>query len=183
MKVVRYAPADRAGVDIEQDQVNVSVNMKLEGDGQQPPPDHNEKSEDITEEVPEEPAEATGASHRSPQTAADAKLEDLPAEPETRGEELDGGHGADNGAAMEEEVREDSPKLDPPAEEKSNQTSESSNHQADDRELEPGCVLVEFLRKEAACAAAHCLNGRLYDGRAVAASYAPHDIYLARFPK
>ncbi|CAA6655319.1 unnamed protein product [Spirodela intermedia] len=186
MNIVRYASASTASADVEKDQVNAPVNMKLEEDGEQPPPDHSKKSEDIMEEVSEKPAEATGDPHRSPQAAADVNLEDLP-EPEIRGEELDGnlevvtpdgGHGMDDGIAMEEEAGEDSA-----LEERSKQTSESNNHQADDRGLEPGCVLVEFQRTEAACAAAHCLNGRLYDGRVVAAAYAPHEAYLARFPK
>ncbi|XP_058101496.1 splicing factor U2af large subunit A [Magnolia sinica] len=49
--------------------------------------------------------------------------------------------------------------------------------------FEKGCILVEYMRREAACAAAHCLHGRLYGGRVVAAEYAPYDLYHARFPK
>ncbi|XP_011030446.1 PREDICTED: uncharacterized protein LOC105129896 [Populus euphratica] len=49
--------------------------------------------------------------------------------------------------------------------------------------FEPGCVFVEFRRTEAACMAAHCLHGRLFDDRAVVVEYVPLDIYLARFPK
>lgn len=49
--------------------------------------------------------------------------------------------------------------------------------------FERGCVFVEFRRTEAACMAAHCLHGRLFDERAVVVEYVPLDIYLARFPK
>lgn len=49
--------------------------------------------------------------------------------------------------------------------------------------FERGCVFVEFRRTDAACMAAHCLHGRLFDDRAVVVEYVPHDIYLARFPK
>lgn len=49
--------------------------------------------------------------------------------------------------------------------------------------FERGCVFVEFRRTEAACMAAHCLHGRLFDDRAVVVEYVPLDIYLARFPK
>lgn len=49
--------------------------------------------------------------------------------------------------------------------------------------FERGCVFVEFRRTEAACMAAHCLHGRLFDDRAVVVEYFPLDIYLARFPK
>ncbi|WOL09954.1 hypothetical protein Cni_G18708 [Canna indica] len=47
--------------------------------------------------------------------------------------------------------------------------------------LEPGSVLVEFLREETTCTAAHCLHGRTYGERVVTAGYFPHNIYLARF--
>lgn len=50
-----------------------------------------------------------------------------------------------------------------------------------DQFFEEGCVLIEFLRKEAACSAAHCLHGRLYCDRIVSAAYVPHDLYRARF--
>lgn len=60
----------------------------------------------------------------------------------------------------------------------------SSNHQTAGLEVfEPGCVLVEFLRKEAACAAAHCLHQRYYDERIVSASYVPHELYMTKFPR
>nr|XP_029120110.1 uncharacterized protein LOC105044207 isoform X2 [Elaeis guineensis] len=58
------------------------------------------------------------------------------------------------------------------------------NHQAQDLDVfEPGSVLVEFLRKEATCMAAHCLHGRTYSEQIVTAGYVPHDLYLARFPR
>ena len=58
------------------------------------------------------------------------------------------------------------------------------NHQTHDVEVfEPGSILVEFLRKEAACAAAHCLHRRYYGERIVSASYVPHDLYLKCFPR
>ncbi|XP_073152199.1 uncharacterized protein [Henckelia pumila] len=49
--------------------------------------------------------------------------------------------------------------------------------------FELGSVLVEYKRAEAACAAAHCLHGRLFDGRVVAVSYVDHDLYQRRFGK
>lgn len=49
--------------------------------------------------------------------------------------------------------------------------------------FEPGSIVVEFLRKEAACAAAHCLHLRYYGDRIVMASYVSHDLFVARFPK
>eukprot|EP00257_Ricinus_communis_P021218 XP_015580648.1 splicing factor U2af large subunit B [Ricinus communis] len=47
----------------------------------------------------------------------------------------------------------------------------------------PSCVFVEFGRTEASCIAAHCLHGRLYDGRTVTVGYIPLDVYRSRFPK
>ncbi|XP_059281521.1 uncharacterized protein LOC132035229 [Lycium ferocissimum] len=52
-----------------------------------------------------------------------------------------------------------------------------------DEVLEPGCVLVEFRRAEAACMAAHCLHGRLFDDRIVAVEYVPVDLYQTKFSK
>ncbi|XP_006649367.1 splicing factor U2af large subunit B [Oryza brachyantha] len=49
--------------------------------------------------------------------------------------------------------------------------------------LEAGCILVEFLRKEAACTAAHSLHGRRFGSRIVSAGYAPHDLYLQKYPR
>uniref|UniRef100_A0ACD5WS39 Uncharacterized protein n=1 Tax=Avena sativa TaxID=4498 RepID=A0ACD5WS39_AVESA len=49
--------------------------------------------------------------------------------------------------------------------------------------LEAGSVLVEFMRKEAACMAAHSLHGRSFGDRTVSAGYAPHDLYLQRYPR
>lgn len=58
------------------------------------------------------------------------------------------------------------------------------NHQAQDPDVfEPGSALVEFLREEAACMAAHCLHGRTYSERIVTTGYVPHDLYLVRFPR
>ncbi|XP_043704997.1 splicing factor U2af large subunit A-like isoform X2 [Telopea speciosissima] len=47
--------------------------------------------------------------------------------------------------------------------------------------FEQGCVLVEYLRTEASCMAAHCLHGRLYGDQVVAVGYISHDLYLLRF--
>ncbi|MCD7468207.1 hypothetical protein HAX54_006191 [Datura stramonium] len=49
--------------------------------------------------------------------------------------------------------------------------------------FEPGCVLVEFRRAEAACMAAHCLHGRLFDDRIVTVEYVPLDLYRTKFSK
>ncbi|PSR97978.1 Splicing factor U2AF like [Actinidia chinensis var. chinensis] len=49
--------------------------------------------------------------------------------------------------------------------------------------FEPGSVLVEFRRIEAACMAAHCLHGRLFDNRMVMVGYVDYNIYKSRFPK
>lgn len=49
--------------------------------------------------------------------------------------------------------------------------------------LEAGCILVEFLRKEAACTAAHSLHGRRFGSRIVSAGYAPHDLYLQKYTR
>jgi splicing factor U2AF subunit len=43
--------------------------------------------------------------------------------------------------------------------------------------------LVEFMRKEAACMAAHSLHGRSFGDRTVSAGYALHDLYLQRYPR
>lgn len=51
------------------------------------------------------------------------------------------------------------------------------------KELEVGCMLVEFVRKEAACTAAHVLNGRLYDGRVISVAYVDHEVYMSHFPR
>jgi hypothetical protein len=44
-----------------------------------------------------------------------------------------------------------------------------------------GSVLVEFVRKEAACVAAHELHGELFGGRIMEAGYAPLELFLERF--
>ncbi|CAN4120567.1 unnamed protein product [Withania somnifera] len=49
--------------------------------------------------------------------------------------------------------------------------------------FDPGCVLVEFRRAEAARMAAHCLHGRLFDDRIVTVEYVPLDLYWTKFPK
>lgn len=49
--------------------------------------------------------------------------------------------------------------------------------------FEVGCVFVEFGRTEAACTAAHCLHGRLFDDRIVSVEYVAFDHYKTRFPK
>lgn len=49
--------------------------------------------------------------------------------------------------------------------------------------FEPGSVLVEFMRKEAACMAAHSLHGRHFGNRTVHAGYAPYDLYLQKYPR
>ncbi|XP_048532695.1 uncharacterized protein LOC125511386 isoform X2 [Triticum urartu] len=49
--------------------------------------------------------------------------------------------------------------------------------------LEAGSILVEFMRKEAACMAAHSLHGRSFGDRTVSAGYAPHALYLQRYPR
>ena len=49
--------------------------------------------------------------------------------------------------------------------------------------VEVGCVFVEFRRTEAACMAAHCLHGRVFDDRIVKVEYVALDHYKARFPK
>ncbi|MED6149160.1 hypothetical protein PIB30_059785 [Stylosanthes scabra] len=49
--------------------------------------------------------------------------------------------------------------------------------------FEQGSVLVEFGRTEACCLAAHCLHGRLFDGRTVTVGYVSLDQYRERFNK
>ena len=49
--------------------------------------------------------------------------------------------------------------------------------------FEPGSVLVEFLRKEAACMAAHSLHGRRFGNRTVYTGYVPYDLYLKKYPR
>ncbi|KAK6138754.1 hypothetical protein DH2020_027505 [Rehmannia glutinosa] len=49
--------------------------------------------------------------------------------------------------------------------------------------FEPGSVFVEYRRAEAACMAAHCLHGRIFDGRVVMAGYVGLDLYQMRFRK
>lgn len=46
-----------------------------------------------------------------------------------------------------------------------------------------GSVLVEFVRKEAACMAAHELHGELFGGRVMEAGFAPLELFLERFSK
>lgn len=47
--------------------------------------------------------------------------------------------------------------------------------------FEPGSVIVEYRRPEAACMAAHCLHGRMFDGRVVTVEYVAHDLYRMGF--
>ncbi|MED6209392.1 hypothetical protein PIB30_054242 [Stylosanthes scabra] len=49
--------------------------------------------------------------------------------------------------------------------------------------FEQGSVLVEFGRTEACSSAAHCLHGRLFDGRTVIVEYVSLDQYRERFNK
>ncbi|XP_057430318.1 uncharacterized protein LOC130723334 [Lotus japonicus] len=49
--------------------------------------------------------------------------------------------------------------------------------------FEPGSVLVEYGRAEACRLAAHCLHGRLFDGRMVTVEYIAQSLYRARFTK
>lgn len=49
--------------------------------------------------------------------------------------------------------------------------------------FEPGSVLVEFMRKEAACIAAHSLHGRRFGNRTVHAGYVPYDLCLQKYPR
>ncbi|KAJ0970430.1 hypothetical protein J5N97_023307 [Dioscorea zingiberensis] len=60
--------------------------------------------------------------------------------------------------------------------------TEVGDHQTQALKLfEAGCVLVEYVREEAACKAAHCLHGRSYGERVVVTGYVPHDLYLSQF--
>ncbi|KAL6532438.1 hypothetical protein OROGR_014408 [Orobanche gracilis] len=47
--------------------------------------------------------------------------------------------------------------------------------------FEPGSAFVEYRRPEAACMAAHCLHGRIFDGRVVTVGYVGKDLYQMRF--
>ncbi|KAL6548291.1 hypothetical protein OROGR_008712 [Orobanche gracilis] len=47
--------------------------------------------------------------------------------------------------------------------------------------FEPGSAFVEYRRPEAACMAAHCLHGRIFDGRVVTVGYVRKDLYQMRF--
>ncbi|KAJ9558799.1 hypothetical protein OSB04_013413 [Centaurea solstitialis] len=49
--------------------------------------------------------------------------------------------------------------------------------------FEVGCVLVEYKRTEASSMAAHCLHGRVFDGRTVSVGFVAHDAYCSRFRK
>ncbi|KAK1426406.1 hypothetical protein QVD17_15077 [Tagetes erecta] len=49
--------------------------------------------------------------------------------------------------------------------------------------FEVGCVLVEYKRTEACSMAAHCLHGRVFDGRSVSVEYVAYDDYCTRFHK
>ncbi|KAM0065054.1 putative RNA recognition motif domain, nucleotide-binding alpha-beta plait domain superfamily [Helianthus debilis subsp. tardiflorus] len=49
--------------------------------------------------------------------------------------------------------------------------------------FEVGCVLVEYKRTEASSTAAHCLHGRVFDGRSVSVEYVAYDVYCTRFRK
>ncbi|KAI3676839.1 hypothetical protein L1987_86453 [Smallanthus sonchifolius] len=49
--------------------------------------------------------------------------------------------------------------------------------------FEVGCVLVEYKRTEASSMAAHCLHGRVFDGRSVSVEYVAYDDYCTRFHK
>ncbi|KAL8260084.1 hypothetical protein R6Q59_028037 [Mikania micrantha] len=49
--------------------------------------------------------------------------------------------------------------------------------------FEVGCVLVEYKRTEASSMAAHCLHGRVFDGRSTSVEYVAYDVYCKRFRK
>lgn len=49
--------------------------------------------------------------------------------------------------------------------------------------FEVGCVLVEYKRTEACSMAAHCLHGRVFDGRSVSVEYVAYDVYRTKFQK
>ncbi|OVA02344.1 RNA recognition motif domain [Macleaya cordata] len=80
------------------------------------------------------------------------------------------------------ELQEASMELNDTSRRNSDTTENGENKQQLDV-FEEGCVLVEYARKEASCAAAHCLHGRLYGNRIVAVGYVDHDLYISRFPK
>ncbi|KAG6538698.1 hypothetical protein ZIOFF_003826 [Zingiber officinale] len=62
-------------------------------------------------------------------------------------------------------------------------TDDGKDENEDDDEFvfEPSSIFVEFLRKEAACFAAHSLHGRTYGKQIVTAGFFPYYKYLARF--
>ncbi|KAL5996969.1 hypothetical protein ACLOJK_007895, partial [Asimina triloba] len=55
--------------------------------------------------------------------------------------------------------------------EKSEVVNNDTQKTCDQDQFEKGCILVEYLRSEAACAAAHSLHGRLYGNQTVATEY------------
>lgn len=88
--------------------------------------------------------------------------------------------------ATDDKLQEATIELNNTVEMESDDTEKDNAKQKDydlDFVFEQGCVLVEYLRTEASCIAAHCLHGRLYGDQIVVVGYISHDLYLARFPK
>ncbi|XP_042395596.1 splicing factor U2af large subunit A-like isoform X2 [Zingiber officinale] len=67
------------------------------------------------------------------------------------------------------------------ADEERTDDGKDENEDDDEFVFEPSSIFVEFLRKEAACFAAHSLHGRTYGKQTVTAGFFPYDKYLARF--
>ncbi|KAL2455861.1 uncharacterized protein Fot_57224 [Forsythia ovata] len=92
---------------------------------------------------------------------------------------------------IEEELKlqEDSAEMGIPVKLDSNGVKELDAPEKGDKEriidlddiFEPGSVFVEYKRAGASCMAAHCLHGRLFDGRVVTVGYVAHDLYQIRF--
>ncbi|KAF7814832.1 Splicing factor U2AF 65 kDa subunit [Senna tora] len=52
-----------------------------------------------------------------------------------------------------------------------------------DHVFDAASVLVEYGRTESCCKAAHCFNGRVFDGRMISVEYVALSLYKARFTK
>lgn len=153
-----------AEVDETQSRVALPTPQHAEADHTGAAVDENKHTEvgEVTTSVVDD--DAVERSHEDPRTSEICN----PAEPTDKVEEP-GRYSEQQGA---DDVTEDRPEKVPAVE-----TSDTGFV------FEPGSVLVEFMRKEAACLAAHSLHGRRFGNRTVHAGYAPYDLYSQKYPR
>lgn len=159
---------------VDSDMAVQDLACKSSSDSQEPPQDVSDSNVDkVTDDIEIEEVDVENKST----TGEDLNLKEVGDNKLMAGEEL---NLEEVSGDVEKAIVNDSMEMKPNSIEKGDCKEQDCNLGLI---FERGCVFVEFRRTEAACMAAHCLHGRLFDDRAVVVEYVPLDIYLARFPK